>query len=259
MTGLIWLGGVACISPLLWAVVASFRPGQAFLVSPSNVNLAELTLSNYRAVFGNDSFLIGFKNSAIQVAIILATTIFFCPLAGYGFAKFTFRGKQFLFGVMVLTLFFVPLTQYIPLLIEMNAIGWVDTYQALVMPQIISSFGIFWMSLVIQAIPNDMLHAARIDGCGNLGVWWRVVMPVIKPALVSLAVVAFINAYNDYFWPLLILQSPSMQTVQIALALIAGGGPVLAGCVIVVLPAVVIFLTIQRYFVRGLWQGSIEG
>ncbi len=259
MTGLIWLGGVACISPLLWAVVASFRPGQAFLVAPSNVNLAELTLSNYRAVFGNDSFLIGFKNSAIQVAIILATTIFFCPLAGYGFAKFTFRGKRFLFGVMALTLFFVPLTQYIPLLIEMNAIGWVDTYQALVMPQIISSLGIFWMSLVIQAIPNDMLHAARIDGCGNLGVWWRIVMPVIKPALVSLAVVAFINAYNDYFWPLLILQSPSMQTVQIALALIGGGGPVLAGCVIVVLPAVVIFLTIQRYFVRGLWQGSIEG
>jgi len=271
LTILVWIGALACIFPLAWALVSSFRSGQSFLVSPFNVNPRELTLSNYTTVFNNDSFPTGFKNSAIQVIIILATTLFFCPLAGYGFAKFTFRGQNVLFGVMILTLFFVPITQYIPLLIEMNSIGWVDTYQSLVMPLVISSFGVFWMSGVIRAIPDDLLHAARVEGCGHFGVWWRVIMPIIKPALVSLAVVSFLNAYNDYFWPLLILPSPAMQTIQIALSQLATNvasnaytvtgawGPVLAGSVVVFLPTVVIFLAMQRYFIRGVLQGSVKG
>jgi multiple sugar transport system permease protein len=270
VTVVVWLGALACLFPLLWTVVSSFRPGQSFLVSPFIFDPHELTLSNYQTVFSSDSFPIGFKNSAIQVTIILATTLFFCPLAGYGFAKFAFRGKRFLFGLMMLTLFFVPLTQYIPLLIEMNAIGWVNTYQALVMPLVISSFGIFWMSGVIRAIPDELLQAARVDGCGNFAVWWRIIMPVIKPALISLAVVTFLSAYNDYFWPLLILQSPSMQTIQIALALLAttvtqqavtstgSWGPILAGATVVFLPTVAIFLAMQRSFVRGVLQGSLK-
>ena len=270
VTVVVWIGALACLFPLLWTVVSSFRPGQSFLVSPFIFNPHELTLSNFQTVFSSGSFPTGFKNSAIQVTIILATTLFFCPLAGYGFAKFAFRGKRFLFGLMMLTLFFVPLTQYIPLLIEMNAIGWVNTYQALVMPLVISSFGIFWMSGVIRAIPDELLQAARVDGCGNFAVWWRIIMPVIKPALISLAVVTFLSAYNDYFWPLLILQSPSMQTIQIALALLAttvtqqavtstgSWGPILAGATVVFLPTVAIFLAMQRSFVRGVLQGSLK-
>ena len=151
----------------------------------------------------------------MQVVIILITTLFFCPLAGYGFAKFEFRGKRFLFGLMMLTLFFVPITQYIPLLIELNNFGWIDTYQGLVLPLVISSFGIFWMNGVIAAVPNELLHAARVDGCGSFSTWWRIVLPVIRPALVSLAMVTFLTAYNDYFWPLLIV--PGLQTSQVIL------------------------------------------
>ena len=270
MTIIVWIGALACLFPLLWTLVSSFRPGQSFLVSPFVFNPHELSPRNYATVFGSNAFPVGFKNSAIQVIIILATTLFFCPLAGYGFAKFTFRGRSMLFGIMMLTLFFVPITQYIPLLIETNAIGWVNTYQGLVMPLVISSFGIFWMSGVIRGIPDELLHAARVDGCGNFVTWWRVVMPIIKPALVSLAVVTFLGAYNDYFWPLLILPSPSMQTIQIALAGLAATvsqqsytttgswGPVLAGSTVVFLPTIVIFLAMQRYFVRGVLQGSLK-
>ena len=270
MSTIVWIGALACLFPLLWTVVSSFRPGQSFLVSPFVFNPQELSPRNYATVFSSNAFPVGFANSAIQVIIILVTTLFFCPLAGYGFAKFTFRGRSMLFGIMMLTLFFVPITQYIPLLIETNAIGWVNTYQGLVMPLVISSFGIFWMSGVIRGIPDELLHAARVDGCGNFVMWWRVVMPIIKPALVSLAVVTFLGAYNDYFWPLLILPSPSMQTIQIALAGLAATvsqqsytttgswGPVLAGSTVVFLPTIVIFLAMQRYFVRGVLQGSLK-
>ena len=139
MSIIVWIGALVCLFPLLWTLVSSFRPGQSFLVSPFVFNPHELSPRNYATVFGSNAFPVGFKNSAIQVIIILVTTLFFCPLAGYGFAKFKFRGQNVLFGILMLTLFFVPITQYIPLLIETNAIGWVNTYQGLVMPLVISS------------------------------------------------------------------------------------------------------------------------
>ncbi len=271
LTTLVWIGAIACIFPLVWMVVSSFRPDQSFIVSPFPTTLRELTLSNYNTVFSIGTFPSGFKNSAIQVAIILATTLFFCPLAGFGFAKFRFRGQRFFFGLMMLTLFFVPLTQYIPLLVEMNTLGWLDTYQALVLPLVITSFGVFFMTGVIRAIPDELLQAARVDGCGHLRTWWRIVMPLILPAQVSLAVVTFLTSYNDYFWPLLVLRSPSMQTIQVDLALMSTDprlpsvaatsnfGPYLAGCTLVILPTVIIFLLMQRYFLRGVLQGSVKG
>ncbi len=271
LTALVWIGAIACVFPLVWMVVSSFRPDQSFIVSPFPTTVRELTLSNYNTVFSIGTFPTGFKNSAIQVAIILATTLFFCPLAGFGFAKFRFRGQRFFFGLMMLTLFFVPLTQYIPLLVEMNTLGWLDTYQALVLPLVITSFGVFFMTGVIRAIPDELLQAARVDGCGHLRTWWRIVMPLILPAQVSLAVVTFLTSYNDYFWPLLVLRSPSMQTIQIDLALMSTDprlpsvaatsnfGPYLAGCTLVILPTVIIFLVMQRYFLRGVLQGSVKG
>ncbi len=267
---MVWIGALACAFPLIWTLIASFRPDSSFLASPFVFSPRELTLHNYRAAFDQGNFPTGFMNSVIQVSIVLITTLFFCPLAGYGFAKFEFPGKRFLFGVMMLTLFFVPTTQYVPLLVEMNLIGWVDTYQGLVIPLVISSFGIFWMSGVIAAIPNELLQAARVDGCGSFSAWWRIIMPVISPALVSLGVVTFLAAYNDYFWPLLILPAANMQTIQIVLSTLTtflfsnvitstdSWGAVLAASTVVFLPTIIVFLLMQRFFLRGVLQGSIK-
>jgi multiple sugar transport system permease protein len=267
VTALVWLGGVACIFPAVWSAVSSFRPAQSFLSSPFDINPHQFILDNYKQVFDQGTFPMGFASSAIQVGLVLACTLFFCPLAGFGFAKFVFRGRGFFFGLVLLTLFIVPVITYIPLLLEMNAVGWVDTYQGLVLPLAISPIGVFWMSGVIRAIPDELLQAARVDGCGNFGVWWRIIIPVIKPSLVSLAVITFLAAYNDYFWPLIIVRS--IQTIQIALALLlnpttitsvptANFGPVLAGSTLVLLPTIVIFLAMQRYFLSGILEGSIK-
>jgi multiple sugar transport system permease protein len=264
----VWFVGLVCLFPILWTIIASFRPDSSFLVNPFGFNVHELMLNNYSNAWTQVDFGTGFKNSVVQVTIIMATTLFFCPLAGYGFAKFTFRGRSFFFGLMMLTLFFVPITQYIPLLLELNSFGWLDTYQGLVIPLLISSLGIFWMNGVIAGVPNELLHAARVDGCGLFSTWWRVVMPVIRPALVSLAVVTFLGTYNDYFWPLLVV--PALPTIQVQLgtlqtSLLASAqtttsswGTLLAGSVIVFAPTVIVFLTMQSFFLRGVLQGSIK-
>ena len=269
LVALAWLGGLICVFPIAWTILASFRPDSSFLTAPFGFSFSELSLNNYRYAFSQGDFGTGFKNSAVQVVIILITTLFFCPLAGYGFAKFEFRGRGLLFGLMMITLFFVPITQYIPLLIELNNLHWIDTYQGLVLPLVISSFGIFWMNGVIAAVPNELLHAARVDGCGSFSTWWRIVLPVIRPAMVSLAMVTFLTAYNDYFWPLLIV--PGMQTSQVILgglqtALLTNSvtatsnwGALLAGSTVVFAPTVVVFLAMQRFFLRGVLQGSIKG
>ncbi len=269
LTLLLWLGALVVIFPIAWTVLAAFRPDSSFLTSPFRVDPREWILTNFSTAFSQGDFGGGFGNSAVQVAIILTTTLFFCPLAGYGFSKFEFRGKRFLFGLMMLTLFFVPITQYVPLLIEMNNIGWIDTFQGLVVPLSVSSFGIFWMSTVIAGVPDELLHAARVDGCGSFGVFWRVIMPVIRPALVSLGVVTFLTAYNDYFWPLLIV--PTRQTIQVVLANLQSSllttavttssnwGAILAAATVVFMPTIVIFLFMQRFFLRGVLQGSLKG
>lgn len=269
LTILMWAGALIVIFPLLWTALASFRPDSSFLTSPFRLDPREWIRSNYATAFGQSDFGMGFFNSGVQVTIILITTLFFCPLAGYGFAKFRFRGKRVLFGIMMLTLFFVPITQYIPLLIEMDNIGWIDTFQGLVVPLIVSSFGIFWMNGVIAGIPDELLQAARVDGCGNFGVWWRIVIPIISPALVSLAVVTFLTAYNDYLWPLLIV--PDRQTIQVVLANLeatllqsamtttSNWGAILAASTVVFLPTIIVFLFMQRFFLRGVLQGSIKG
>ncbi len=270
LIALVWLGGVISVFPLIWTFISSFRPDVSFLNSPFVVDPRTLMITNYKNALSDGSLMTGFKNTSVEVLIILATTLFFCPLAGYAFAKFEFRGKRLLFGLMMLTLFFVPITQYVPLLLEMKEINWVNTYQALVMPLVISSLGIFWMTGTITGVPNELLQSARVDGCGTFQTWLRIVMPVIRPALVSLAVVTFLSAYNDYFWPLLILPGTEMQTIQVALfsfvnALFnsetgsaASWGPLLAASAIVFLPTIVVFLIMQQYFIRGMMEGSVK-
>jgi multiple sugar transport system permease protein len=265
---LVWLGALICLFPLAWTIEASFRPDSSFLTNPLGFNPGEFIASNYSSAFSTADFGSGFKHTVVQTGIILISTLFFCPLAGYGFAKFQFRGRRFLFGLMMLTLFFVPISQYIPLLLELNNLGWIDTYQALVVPLVISSLGIFWMNGVIAGIPNELLHAARVDGCGSFSTWWRIVIPIIRPAMVSLAIFTFLGAYNDYFWPLLIAPGlPTIQPIlgalqttllQAAVTASSNWGAILAGSVVVFAPTLVVFLIMQSFFLRGVLQGSLK-
>ena len=141
MNAIVWFGALVCIGPLLWALVASFSLQVGSEYAPSAGGYHPPAIDNYLFVIRSDALWTGLKNTGIQEFIVLSTTLFFCPLAGYGFAKFRFRGRRILLGLTVLTLFFVPITQYVPLLLEMSELGWVGTYQALLLPLLISSLG----------------------------------------------------------------------------------------------------------------------
>ncbi len=251
----IWLCGLLCIGPLAYILIQSLTstPRGRFGLSP---------VASYIFILHSTALWSAFKNTAIQEGILLTTTMFFCPLAGYAYAKFTFRFKGFFFGLTMLTLFFVPIAQTIPLLLEMNELGWLNTYQGLVIPMTISSLGIFWMTMVIRGVPDELIQAARLDGCGIFSSWWRIVLPTIRPALLALAFFTYITAYSDFMWPLLVLPDSSMQTVSLYLQYAGfsfsggggggGGGGSAANVVITSLPTVLVFLAMRRYFMPQL-------
>lgn len=268
---LLTLLALAFLYPIWWAVSSSFKPAVEIITSP--LAIGEPTLDNYRAMFADVPIGTGFANTALVLAVKGAMTMFFCPLAGYAFAKYTFPGKDLLFGVVLLTLMLPTLVLVIPLLLEMSALGWVNTYQALILPGSIDAFSIFWMRQTIAAIPNELIDAGRVDGAGEFGIFARVVLPVIRPGMAALAVLTTMNVYNDFVWPVVAVNDTAHQTLQVVLATLAQNitgnrigadfatvwGELLAAGSIAMLPLLVIFVLLQRHFINGILAGSVKG
>jgi len=190
---------IAFLYPIWWAVSSSLKPAAEIITDP--LSLGGPTLDNYRAMFADVPIGTGFANTALVLVVKGAMTMLFCPLAGYAFAKYDFPLKNLLFGVVLLTLMLPTLVLIIPLLLEMSALGWVNTYQALILPGSVDAFSIFWMRQTIAAIPDELIDAGRVDGAGEFGIFRRVVLPVIRPGLAALAVLTTMNIYNDFVWP----------------------------------------------------------
>lgn len=268
---LLTLLALAFLYPIWWAVSSSFKPAAEIITSP--LAIGEPTLDNYRAMFADVPIGTGFANTALVLAVKGAMTMFFCPLAGYAFAKYTFPGKDLLFGVVLLTLMLPTLVLVIPLLLEMSALGWVNTYQALILPGSIDAFSIFWMRQTIAAIPNELIDAGRVDGAGEFGIFAKVVLPVIRPGMAALAVLTTMNVYNDFVWPVVAVNDTAHQTLQVVLATLAQNitgnrigadfatvwGELLAAGSIAMLPLLVIFVLLQRHFINGILAGSVKG
>ncbi|MEV4803920.1 carbohydrate ABC transporter permease [Nonomuraea sp. NPDC049421] len=262
---------IAFLYPIWWAVSSSLKPAAEIITSP--LSLGELTLDNYRAMFADVPIGTGFANTGLVLAVKGAMTMFFCPLAGYAFAKYDFPFKNLLFGVVLLTLMLPTLVLIIPLLLEMSALGWVNTYQALILPGSVDAFSIFWMRQTIAAIPNELIDAGRVDGAGEFGIFWRVVLPVIRPGLAALAVLTTMNIYNDFVWPVVAVNDTAHQTLQVVLSTLAQNvtgnrigadfatvwGELLAAGSIALLPLLVIFVLLQRHFINGILAGSVKG
>jgi ABC-type glycerol-3-phosphate transport system permease component len=262
---------IVFLYPIWWAVSSSLKPAAEIIADP--LSIGALTLDNYRAMFADVPIGTGFANTAVVLAVKGAMTMFFCPLAGYAFAKYDFPGKNLLFGVVLLTLMLPTLVLIIPLLLEMSALGWVNTYQALILPGSIDAFSIFWMRQTIAAIPNELIDAGRVDGAGEFGIFAKVVLPVIRPGLAALAVLTTMNVYNDFVWPVVAVNDTSHQTLQVVLATLAQNvtgnrigadfatvwGELLAAGSIALLPLLVIFVLLQRHFINGILAGSVKG
>lgn len=259
--------------PIWWAISSSLKPAADIISDPLVFSPASATLDNYRAMFDDVPIGTGFFNTAIVLVIKGTITMVFCPLAGFAFAKYRFPARNLLFGIVLLTLMLPTLVLIIPLLLEMSRLGWVNTYQALILPGSIDAFSIFWMRQVIAAIPDELLDAGRVDGAGELGLFRRIVVPVIRPGLAALAVLTTMNIYNDFVWPVVAVNDTEHQTLQVVLATLAQNvtgnrvgadfatvwGELLAASSIALLPMLVIFIVLQRHFINGILAGSVKG
>lgn len=264
---------VAFLAPVAWAIVSAFRPAADIIGDPMGIDLTTLTLDNFTRMFADVPIGQGFVNTAIILVVKGTLTLVLAPLAAYGFAKYRFPLKDLLFGTVLLTLMLPTIVLIIPLLLEMKELGWVNTYQALILPGAIDAFAIFWMRQVITAVPDELLDAARVDGCGELGIYVRIVVPVIRPALAGLGVLTVMNIYNDFVWPVVIASSERMATLQVVLSTLAQNitgnrigadyatvtGELLAAASIALVPLLVIFILLQRHFINGILAGSVKG
>lgn len=264
---------VAFLAPVVWAVVSAFKPATQIISDPLGLDAPSLTVENFSRMFTDVPIGHGFLNTAVVLAIKGSITLFFAPLAGYAFAKYEFPGKNLLFGTVLVTLMLPVIVLIIPLLLEMKELGWVNTYQALILPGAVDAFAIFWMRQVIAEVPDELLDAARIDGCGEFGIFTRIVLPVIKPAMAGLAVLTVMNIYNDFVWPVVVASSERMATLQVVLSTLAQNitgnrigadyatvtGELLAAVSIAMIPLLVIFVLLQKHFINGILAGSVKG
>jgi multiple sugar transport system permease protein len=260
------LVGLALLTaaPLLWMVSASFmRPGESSSVPPP-LFPAHPTLDNYTALFTRLQLARNFLNSVVIAVVGTVVSVIVNSMAGYAFAKLRFRGRDRLFQLLLVALVVPTQVGMLPLFLQLKAMGLINTPLGVMIPYLSSVFGIFMVRQYALSIPDDLLDAARIDGASEYRIFFGIVLPVIQPILVTLASFSFLSAWNDFLWPLIVLSDSSRFTLPVALASLAGehiqdAELMMAGAVLTVLPVIVIFLMLQRFYTEGVMRGSLKG
>lgn len=201
-------------------------------------------------------------NSFLLVTVTVPLHVLVCALAGYPLARMRFPGRQLVFAAILSTLFLPAEVMLVPRFLVVSELNLVDSYAGVVMPALVGAFGVFLLRQAFAAIPRELEEAARVDGCGELRLWWSIMVPQVRPALATVAIFSFISVWNDFVWPLVVLSDPDKFPIALGLAYLAGifGADVrslAAGTVIAMLPVMAFFLALQRHFVAGL-QGAVK-
>jgi len=222
------------------------------------------TLENYRHVWEGIDLARNFANSLIVSSSVTVLMLITCSMAGYAFAKKSFWGKEALFTLLIGTMTIPGFVMLVPLFLLIIRLGWYDQLIGVIIPFCAGVFGIFLMRQFISTIPDELLDAARVDGASELVIWWRIVLPLSRPALATLAIFTFQGNWNAFLWPLILLDSKDKWTLMLALVRYgreySTEWPLLmAGVVIAILPLFVVFLALQRYFFRGITVGAVKG
>jgi putative chitobiose transport system permease protein len=253
------------ILPFLWVLSTSLKgPLDALYSVPPQFIPHDLTLDNYVRVWNllpvGDFFL----NSVVVAVLTVVLNLLFTALAAYPFAKMKFRGRDAIFFLLLAT-FIVPpqLTTMPSFVVAVNVFHYYDSIFALIFPSLATVFNIFLLRQAFKTVPDDLLDAARIDGAGELRIWWGVVLPVVRPSLATAAIFTFVNSWNDFFWPSLMLHTRSHMTLPVGLVALQGAFAsdtrgVAAGVVMTIIPILIVFVLLQRQFVRGL-SGAVKG
>lgn len=263
LTTFIALGAVAMIAPFLWLIIASTYPTADIFVTPPHVLPGPALWDNLIKLFTGAGFGAALLNSLIVSIVSTFVAVFICAAAGYAFAKFTFPGRNVIFVTIIASLALPSQVTLVPLFQTIVGLGWLNSYQALILPNLAVPFGIFLMRQAMLSVPDELIEAARIDGSGEFRTFFQIVLPTMRPALAAAAIFLFLGQWNDFVYPLVVLRTEDAYTVPVALASLQGVsstdyGALLTGTLVSVTPVLILFLFLQRHFVAGLLAGSVK-
>lgn len=261
---LLGLCALVSVLPLYWTLVAGSHSNSEMARTPPPLLPSGSILSNVRLALQQAPIAKAVLNSVIVSGCITVGTVLCCTLAGFAFAKLTFRGSGLLLALVIGTMMVPTQLSIIPLFILIAKLHWVNQLQAVVLPTLVSAFGVFFMrQYLLQALPDELLEAGRMDGASTMRIFWSIVLPVARPAMAVLGMLTFLTAWNDFFWPIIALTS-SNPTVQVALTGLGTGyvpqqSIIMAGTLVGTLPVLVVFAVLGKQIVGGIMQGAVKG
>jgi multiple sugar transport system permease protein len=245
-------------------VSASLMPSGEASSLPPRLMPSAVTFAHYRDLFTRLDLGRYALNSLLLATAVTVASVLLNAMAGYAFAKLRFAGRARIFRALTAALVIPAQVAMLPLFLLLRAVGLVNTYWGVILPSMVSIFGIFLVRQYALSIPDELIDAARIDGAGELTIFRRLVLPICRPILVTLAVFTFLATWNDFLWPLIVLTDQSMYTLPVALANLQGEHQqdvelMMAGAVLTMLPVLLLFLSLQRYYLEGIMLGSTKG
>lgn len=256
---------IAMLLPLIWLVSTAFKSQtENIFAFPPQFIPQSPTFDNFIRVWQTNPFGRYFINSIVVAVLTVGLNLLFCSLAAYPLARLRFRGRELIFSLIVSTILIPFQIVMIPLYILTVQLGLRNSYLGLIFPAIASAFGIFLLRQAFQGVPKELEEAARMDGCSELGIWWHIMLPSVRPALVTLAIFVFIGSWSDFLWPLIVLDQPEMYTLPLGVSKLAGSFSldwrlIAAGSVISIAPILVFFVVMQRYIVPTEAGSGVKG
>jgi cellobiose transport system permease protein len=261
---LLTLTALLSMFPLYWTVVAGSHTNAEIAATPPPYLPNASLFDNFRAALDQAPIGKAILNSILVSSAITVGTVLFCTLAGFAFAKLQFRGKGLLLALVIGTMMVPTQLSVIPLFMMIADLQWVNQLQAVILPTLVSAFGVFFMrQFLTSALPNELLEAGRVDGASTFRIFWSIVVPVARPAMAVLAMLTFLTAWNEFFWPIIALTNAN-PTVQVALAGLGSGyvpqrSVIMAGTLLGTLPVLVVFTILGKQIVGGIMQGAVKG
>lgn len=257
-------GAILMVVPFLWMASTAFKSGGSAFDYPPTWIPKPFTLDNFKDVWTIVPFGRYFFNSLFVAVAVTVGEVLTSALAAYAFARLRFPGRDAMFLLYLATLMIPGQVTIIPNFILMRYLGWINTYQGLIIPTAFTAFGTFLLRQYFLSIPRELEEAARVDGASYFEVWWRIIMPLASPAIATLGVFSFMGAWNSFLWPFIMVSRSDMRTLTVALRSLqteygTEWGMMMAGSLLAMLPMLIIFLSAQRYFVRGIATTGFGG
>lgn len=256
---------ILMLFPLLWLISTSFKSaGEDIFTFPPQFIPEQFTFENFTLVWENYPFGRYLINSSITAILTVILNLLFCSLAAYPLARLNFKGKDLIFALVIATIMIPFQIVMIPLYIFAVQFGLRNNYLGIILPNLASAFGIFLLRQAFQGVPKELEEASRIDGCSEIGIWWHIMLPAVRPATITLAIFVFIGAWSDFLWPLIILDRPEYYTLPLGVAGLASSLDlnwrfIAAGSVISIAPVLLLFLLLQRYIIPSDTSSGVKG